>query len=151
MWSACATWVQPPSVAWRRHATKLSTAPVCKAVHPSTLVETQGPSFVWVDAKGRLVQVTGSLRLSGHLPVAAQGTFPSLGLTRPVTTTDTLRLWDFGVPVHIEAPTDLLTHHASGGIIVPTSPVGRSRGGSVGVAVQRGIDDRGHSGSSSGR
>ncbi len=94
---------------------EVSTAPVCKPVHPSTMVETQGPSFVWVDAKGRLVQVTGSLHLSGHLPAAVRGTFPSLGLTRPVTTTDTLRLWGFGVAVHIEAPTTLRTPYASGG------------------------------------
>ena len=56
---------------------EVSTAPVCKPVHPSTVVETQGPSFVWVDAKGRLVQVTGSLRVGGHLPAAVRGTFRS--------------------------------------------------------------------------
>ncbi len=97
---------------------EVSTAPVCKPVHPSTVVETQGPSFVWVDAKGRLVQVTGSLRVGGHLPAAVRGTFRSLGLTRPVTTTDTLRLSGFGVPVHIEAPTVLRTPDASGGSFV---------------------------------
>ncbi len=97
---------------------ELSTAPVCKPVHPSPLVETEGPTFVWVDAQGRLVQITGSLRLSGHLPPAAQSTFRALGPVAPVTTTDTLRLSAFGVPVHIEAPTNLLTHQASGGVII---------------------------------
>ena len=97
---------------------EVSTAPVCTPVHPSTVVETQGPSFVWVDAKGRLVQITGSLHLSGHLPAADQGTFPSLGLTHPVTTTDTLRLWGFGVPVHIEAPNVLRSPYSSGGSFV---------------------------------
>jgi len=96
----------------------LSAAPVCTPVHPSTLVETQGPSFVWVDAQGRLVQITGSAHFSGHLPTAVQGNFPSLGPARPVTTTDTLRLSAFGAPVHIEAPTNLLTHAASGGVII---------------------------------
>ena len=80
--------------------------------------EVSVPSFVWVDAKGRLVQVTGSLRVGGHLPAAVRGTFRSLGLTRPVTTTDTLRLSGFGVPVHIEAPTVLRTPDASGGSFV---------------------------------
>ena len=97
---------------------ELSTAPVCKPVHPSPLVETQGPSFVWVDAEGRLVQVSGSLRVSGHLPAAVQGTFPALGSAYPVTTTDTLRLSGFGQPVHIEAPTNLATPNSSGGSFV---------------------------------
>ncbi|MGO9853660.1 MAG: hypothetical protein ACLPYY_01255 [Acidimicrobiales bacterium] len=99
---------------------EVSTAPVCKPVHPSTVVETQGPSFVWVDAQGRLVQVMGSLRIGGHLPAAVRGTFPSLGLAHPVTTTDTLRLSGFGVPVHIEAPTILRTPNASGGSVIAT-------------------------------
>lgn len=100
---------------------ELSTAPVCKPVHPSPLVETQGPSFVWVDAQGRLVQVTGSVRLSGHPPAALQGKLPSRGLGYPVTTTDTLRLTAFGAPVRVEAPTNLLTPQASGGAIIALS------------------------------
>jgi hypothetical protein len=89
---------------------ELSTAPACTPLHPSPLVETQGPSFVWVDAQGRLVQITGSVRLSG--------TTASLGPSRPVTTTDTLRLSAFGVPVRIEAPPNPLTHNGSSALII---------------------------------
>ena len=106
---------------------ELSTAPVCEPVHPSPLVETQGPSFVWVDAQGRLVQVSGSLRVSGHLPAAVQGTFPALGSAYPVTTTDTLRLSGFGQPVHIEAPTNLRPPTARGVRSSSTSAAGRRR------------------------
>jgi hypothetical protein len=108
---------------------ELSTAPVCKPVHPSTVVETQGPSFVWVDGQGRLVQIMGSVHLGGRLPAAVRGTFPSLGLPRPVTTTDTLRLSGFGVPVHIEAPTDLRTPPSSGGSFTINLTCKSSRGG----------------------
>ncbi len=98
---------------------ELSTAPVCKPVHPSTLVETQGPSFVWVDAQGRLVQITGSAPCQRPSARGGPRHFPSLGPACPVTTTDTLRFFAFGVPVHIEAPTNLLTHQAaSGGAII---------------------------------
>jgi hypothetical protein len=97
---------------------ELSTAPVCQPVHPSPLVETQGPILVWVDAHGRLVQITGSVHLSGHLPPEVRSKFPSFGPVAPVTTTDTLRFSAFGLPVHIEPPTNLLPHQAGGGLII---------------------------------
>jgi len=68
-------------------------------------LDTVGPSYVWVDSQGRLVQIVGSERVSGHPPPALQQQSPSMALAYPVTTTDTLRLSGFGAAVpRIRAP-----------------------------------------------
>ncbi len=89
---------------------EISTAPVCAPAHRATLVETQGPSSVWVDGRGRMVQITGSLRIGGHQP-AAQQDLPAHAY--PVAVTATLRLSAFGEPVRIHAPTILKTPYSS--------------------------------------
>jgi len=94
---------------------EVSTSPVCTPAHHSTLVDAPGPSFVWVDAHGRMVQITGSVRIGGHLPVALQQEISSPWPAYPVITTDTLRLTAFGAPVRIHAPSHLRTPYASSG------------------------------------
>jgi hypothetical protein len=68
--------------------------------------EVQGPTTVWVDGHGRLVQARYTIDVGGNVP---RGT-PSSGLAvGPVTTTATLTLSRFGSPVTIAAPSDLIT------------------------------------------
>jgi hypothetical protein len=90
---------------------EVSTVPVCAAprdggrqARRSTLAETVGPSYVWVDSEGRLVQIVGSVRVGGRPPAALEHLNPSMALAYPTTTTDILRLSDFGAPVRIRAP-----------------------------------------------
>jgi len=100
---------------------EVSTAPVCtprqgagRQGHGSTLLDTVGPSYVWVDSQGRLVQIVGSERVSGHPPPALLQQSPSMALAYPVTTTDTLRLSRFGAAVpRIRAPAILRLRYSS--------------------------------------
>jgi hypothetical protein len=98
----------------------VSTVPVCSSphdgdrqTHRATLAETVGPSDVWVDAEGRLVQIVGSVRLSGRPPAALAQPGPSMALAYPATTTDALRFSDFGAPVRIHAPSVLRPAYSS--------------------------------------
>ena len=106
---------------------EVSTVPVCTPPHDggrqarrSTLSETEGPSYVWVDSKDRLLQIVGSVRLSGSPPAALAQLGPSMALAYPVTTTDALRLSDFGAPVRIHAPPLLRLPYSSSGTVTLT-------------------------------
>ena len=62
---------------------------------------------MWVDGKGRLVQARSSSYNSGNIPAAILKSHPWVN-DRPMgstTTTTTVRLSAFGVPVTITAPT----------------------------------------------
>jgi hypothetical protein len=98
----------------------VSTVPVCPSPRDggrqgrgSTLAETVGPSDVWVDSQGRLVQIVGSRRVSGRPPAALAPPGLARALAYPATTTDALRFSDFGAPVHIHAPPVLRSPYSS--------------------------------------
>jgi hypothetical protein len=87
----------------------VTTAPVCAPPrHPAKqpVTEEQGPTTMWVDGHGRLVQVSSSLRIDEVRP-------PGLGpdasavarlMKGRATMTATLRFSDFATPVLIKAP-----------------------------------------------
>ena len=75
---------------------------------------------MWVDSKDRLLQIVGSVRVSGSPPAALAQLGPSMALAYPVTTTDALRLSDFGAPVRIHAPPVLRLPYSSSGTVTLT-------------------------------
>jgi hypothetical protein len=89
-----------------RYLVSTAKPTTCPGARRSPLVATQGPSLVWVDARGRLVQVENSLHESGHLPATILAKIPAFARLpmSPSTTTATLHFSDFGAPVQITAP-----------------------------------------------
>jgi hypothetical protein len=79
---------------------------ICPSARKSALTEAQGPTTVWIDAKGRLVQVQVSIHFKGHIPARELAKLPAeaRAFANPSTTTTTFRLTDFGAPVHIAPP-----------------------------------------------
>ena len=82
---------------------RVLTQPVCEAGPGSPSSTTNGPTDLWLDGDGRLVQARGV----SYSDVRAQG--PSAGRTTHAfdgrsTTTEVVRFHDFGVPLHITAP-----------------------------------------------
>ena len=80
--------------------------------HGGTIFHEQlGPTTVWIDSKGRLLQARLSQQsVSSFAPTSRRttGSSPSSILpvtAAPTTSTSTLRFSDFGVPVHVVAPT----------------------------------------------
>ena len=66
----------------------------------------RGRTTVWIDGRGRLVQVRVSSFFNGKLPASLLEKDPAAAAQPlgPITATITLRLSAFGAPVHIAAP-----------------------------------------------
>jgi len=92
-------------IATTRYRVDYAPLTSCAPAHGTPATLTQPPSTVWVDGRGRLVQVRSTLRFAGRLPHGA-GTPSALGgfTAAPTTTTATLTFSAFGEPVHIAAP-----------------------------------------------
>jgi hypothetical protein len=90
---------------------RVQTAPVCASALSGPSYETQEPTIVWVDAHGRLVQVTTVVHSTGKLTAEVLKAIPSLARVAggAATTTDTLRFSAFGAPVQIAAPTHVVS------------------------------------------
>jgi hypothetical protein len=84
----------------------VATCPSQRRVAP---VSTQGPTLLWVDGAGRLVQARTTWRFSGYLPPGL-GKLPGFAAfpVRPSTTTATLTFSAFGAPVRIAPPPSAL-------------------------------------------
>ncbi len=78
----------------------VTNAPLCGQSANAPGPETLGPTTVWVDSHGRLVQTRWTVSTSGTLPSAPTAVFP-LG---PAKTTATLTFSRFGAPVTITTP-----------------------------------------------
>jgi len=78
----------------------------CRSAPKPTLIDTQSPTTVWVNAQGRLVRAQISFHDSGHLPASMLAKTPQLDRLpmAPSTTTATLEFSDFGASVHVSAP-----------------------------------------------
>ena len=79
--------------------------PACASTRAAAPKVDQRPSTVWVDGKGRLVQVRSS-EYDGGFPAAVLRRVPALARipTGPSVTTATLTFSAFGIPVHVAAP-----------------------------------------------
>ncbi len=90
---------------------EVKTAAVCATPLTGPRYEVQEPVTVWLDSSGRLVQVTSVVHQSGRLTAAVLKAIPQLARLAggASTTTATLRLSAFGAPVHIEAPTHVVS------------------------------------------
>ncbi len=77
-----------------------NTPALCGRSSNAADVQTQGPTTVWVDHDGRLVQARWTVSTSGTVPPAPSAVF-GLG---PTKTTATLTFSRFGAPVTITAP-----------------------------------------------
>ena len=96
----------------------VSDAPpqMCPSVRRSTIGDTQGPSTMWIDPQGRLVQVKIVFHDRDRIPKSVLAKDPDLAKApmSPSTTTATLRFLDFGVRVHVTAPATRLLNHGPG-------------------------------------
>jgi hypothetical protein len=73
-----------------------------------------GPTDLWVDGHGRLVQATLAIHADVQAPAPGSGIARSSAVpTAALVTTATLRLGHFGVPVHITAPTNVVSPASS--------------------------------------
>jgi hypothetical protein len=84
-------------------------ASVCgppRHVAKQPVTEQQGPTTMWVDGQGRLVQVSYSLRIDEIRPPALAHEAPGVArlMKGRAAMTATLRFSDFGTPVHIKTP-----------------------------------------------
>lgn len=102
----------------------------CPSSHTSTIAERQSPTTLWVNAQGRLVQAKIAIHESGHIPASVLAKIPALARfpMSPSTTTATLRISDFGVPVHIAAPP--LRPVAEGAVVKGTTSIALKKCGS---------------------
>jgi len=87
----------------------VTTASVCGAprhLANEPVTEQPGPTTVWVDRQGRLVQVSDSLRIDEIRPLTLAQQAPGVArlMKGRAATTTTLRFSDLGTPVHITAP-----------------------------------------------
>jgi hypothetical protein len=87
----------------------VTTASVCgppRHVTEQPVTEQQGPTTMWLDGQGRLVQVSYSLRIDEVRPPALgpDGSSVARLMKGRAAMTATLRFSDFGTPVHIKAP-----------------------------------------------
>jgi hypothetical protein len=81
---------------------RVISEPVCASLRSGHLSDTTGPTELWVDGDGRLVQVRSTFSLSMEEPTST----PSAG-EHPegtATTTDVIRFSGYGDPVTITAP-----------------------------------------------
>jgi hypothetical protein len=90
-----------------RHLVK--TASVCglpRRVPKQPVTEQQGPTTMWLDGQGRLIQLRYSLRIDEVRPPALRPDASSMArlMKGRAAMTATLRFSDFGTPVHIKAP-----------------------------------------------
>jgi hypothetical protein len=68
-----------------------------------------GPTDLWVDGRGRLVQATLTTHADLQVPASLRAKFPSDVPTGPMVSTSTLRLGHFGVPVKVVVPSDVIS------------------------------------------
>jgi hypothetical protein len=109
----------------------VTTASACdppRHVAKQPVTEQQGPTTLWVDGQGRLVQVRYSLRIDEVRPPPLFHEAPGVArLTEGrAAMTATLRFSDFGTPVHIKIPPLIhvpssVSHSSSIGIECATS------------------------------
>jgi hypothetical protein len=82
---------------------RVLTQPICAAGSGSPSTTTNGPTDLWLDGDGRLVQARGisysDFRVEGPAPSR-----PTEAFVGRSTTTEVVRLHDFGVPLRIEPP-----------------------------------------------
>jgi hypothetical protein len=92
-------------VATTRYLVEYAPLHTCGTASPTTVLR-EGPSTIWVDGAGRLVQISDTERFDWRVPASLKSKFPSFTQlpTGVTTTTDTLRFSDFGGAVHITAP-----------------------------------------------
>jgi hypothetical protein len=90
---------------------EVQTVPACPSPLTGPSYQTQEPTILSVDSRGRLVQVTTVVHTTGKLTAAVLKSNPALARAArgAATTTDTLRFYDFGQPVHITTPTHVVT------------------------------------------
>jgi hypothetical protein len=95
----------------------VTTAPVCVTPLTGPPYQTQEPTTMWVDAAGRLVQVTTVVRDNGRLIAAVLKDIPALAhaTAGTSTTTNTLHFSGFGQPLHIAAPRQAVSIQSSTG------------------------------------
>lgn len=89
----------------------------CNAQQAAVLrAHVSGPTDLWVDGRGRLVQAALTMHTQFHVPASLRAQVPSDVPAGPVVTTATLRLGRFGAPAHIIAPDsmDVFPPSASG-------------------------------------
>jgi hypothetical protein len=92
-------------VAATKYVVTTAPPPTCPSTRATAPKVAQRPSTVWVDGRGRLVQVRSS-EYDGGFPAAALHRLPALAQvpTGPTVTTATLTFSAFGDPVQIAAP-----------------------------------------------
>ncbi|HEX4434930.1 MAG TPA: hypothetical protein VH012_08865 [Acidimicrobiales bacterium] len=85
----------------------------------------RGRTTIWVDAQGRLVQVRASEFFSGTFPASFVKKHPEVAdqPLGPTTITNTMRLSQFGAPVHVTAPTVRKSQGSSVAILSTSSGV----------------------------
>ncbi len=92
-------------VATTEYLVETAPFPACPSAPKDAPVFSPGPTRLWLDAEGRLVQVRSTSHFSGVLPSGARALPAFAGYpVGPTTATDTLTFGAFGAPVHIAAP-----------------------------------------------
>jgi hypothetical protein len=122
-------WVN--GVATTRYLVTDTTLQPCAHTAIPASAETQGPTTVWVDREGRLVQARFTLSTSGYLPPSARALPGFATLPRGATTTTAMLTFShFGAPVTIVAPrlTPLQGGSSASFAITARACTGKARG-----------------------
>jgi hypothetical protein len=85
---------------------RVISGPICTSSRSSPASDTTGPTEVWVDGDGRLVQVRSTFfaSVSAPPPGTSSAAEPPRSEWARATTTDIIRFSGYGVPVTITAP-----------------------------------------------
>lgn len=82
---------------------RVSSILSCTGPSPVPVHVKVGPTFIWIDGKGRLVQVVDSVHVSGHLPQPKPGSSPLFYVRVPSSMRVKMKFFSFGSPVRISA------------------------------------------------